>query len=601
MINQRVTRVSPEQGRAFLAEKSKRNSRRILVFSLFCAYALLAVLGTSDYDILLERPIEIPGLRITLPLISFYMVTPLAILVLHFGILWMHERYRQELQNIPRETIKAIPFSILDASHLGAGRLLKFGVHVLVYLFPPVVLAAFFFRFADYQSLRYTFFHLAFLIICLIIDLVFICKYRWPGKKRDLKIFATQPHFFLFLISIAYFFSFYFFLKSPSEFLEYSSRFLTDNQIKILRAGLPRLEVTHCNLNKGFDLNEAKAYRELDDDKEKRPYLFYTTMVDLRNRKLIMADLSYSKMVNFDFTRADLRKADLNNSQLQYSSFYLAELQGASLEGANFQKVNLKSVELQRANLNNTNLQGALLTGTQLQGAILTYANLQGAILTHTNLQGADLKDTNLQGAILTYANLQRVYLTDTNLQGAILTGAYLEEAYLWWANLQGAILTSAHLQGAILAYANLQGAILTGTQLQGANLKCANFQGACAEDQCTSFVELIERPTQLSHLGNEKLTQEDFERIVEIIKSVSTLYLKYPHYNLENEIKEWTSLVKQAVGKTSLEWLEMQKGKYVTGVLTWKEACKIQRQVDAPNVRTLMGLDKVNWKEKCK
>lgn len=102
----------------FLAQKSKQNTRRILFFSLFCTYALLAVLGTTDYDILFKNPITIPGLRITLPLLTFYLVIPLAIVLLHFSILWMHERYFQELKKMPREEIEKISFSIFDLVHL---------------------------------------------------------------------------------------------------------------------------------------------------------------------------------------------------------------------------------------------------------------------------------------------------------------------------------------------------------------------------------------------------------------------------------------------------------------------------------------------------
>ena len=390
--NRHFASISLEQKRAFLAEKSKHNTRRILFFSLFCAYALLAVLGTSDYDILLKRPIGIPGLRITLPLLTFYTVTPLTILILHFGVVWMHERYRQDLQNIPRKTLEEIPFSILDVLHFDANFFLKLGVNFLVYFFPLLVLLSFFYWFAKYQNLGFTFFHLMCLIICLILDLGFICKFRWPNMKWRFKIMAILPYSFILLFSILFFASFCLFLNSPSDFFEYLDRFLTPDQKKILRAKLPHLEVTYCNLNKNFDLNEVKAYRELDNEKQKRPYLYYITKVDLRGRKLILADLSYSKMVNFDFSGADLRWAKLKKTQLQYSFLENANLQGANLEGADLRETNLKDAK---------HLGEAILKNANLQGADLKNANLQGANLIGANLEGADLENANLQGANL--------------------------------------------------------------------------------------------------------------------------------------------------------------------------------------------------------
>ena len=730
----RLGTISQEQRRDFLAEKSKHNSRRILFFSLFCTYALLAVLGTSDYDFLLENPIEIPGLRITLPLRTFYIVTPLAILILHFGVLWMYERYRQELENIPHETIEEIPFSILDTLHLDAHRLLRFGIQVLVYLFPPLVLFCFLIWFIKYQHFLLTSLHL----FCLIIDLVFICKYRCASMKYGLKTVTLS---IFFLILILFFVLFYFFLKSPSSILRYSSHFFKFN-----------LEVTHYNLNKDFDLNKAKAYRELDAEKKKRPCLFYITMVNLQNRKLIQADLSYSKMVNFDFSNADLSRAILTKSQLQYSSFKSANLQGANMKGsnlqeavlkganlqganlteanlqvvdmsnaklqgaymkgtnlqdavlnganlqganlskadlqradmsnvdlqrtdmngtnlqqallknANLQRANLTRVELQKADLSNAKLQGAVLeyaklqkadlSNAKLQGAVLEYAKLQkadlsnaklqGVNLTEANLQGADMSNANLQGAILEYANLQGAILEYANLQGAILTNANLQGAHLKNADLQGAKLEYADLQGANLAYAelqgvnlwngnmqgaylkfaklyganlwganlqgadlsnaNLQGADIGYTKLQGAILKGTRLQGAYTRDNFNSFVDLIGKSTELSHLWGQ-FTPRDYQKIVNIIKYISTPCRECLNYNLKNEkIKtKWIDLVKRAVGKTSLEWLKMQKGEYITGVLTWEEACKIQKEVSSPEARKFMGLDRINWEERCK
>ncbi len=251
-----------------------------------------------------------------------------------------------------------------------------------------------------------------------------------------------------------------------------------------------------------------------------------------------MADLSHSKMVNFSLTGADLRGAKLEKSQFQYSLFNLANLRGADLKGANLQMANLESA--------------------QLQGADLTEANLQGADLRNAILQGTDLRRINLQ-----IANLN---------------------------------------------FAQLQGANLGGAQLQGANLKAANLKAAYTGKKFKSFVELIGKTTRLSNLGPEKLTQDDFKRI--IIKYVSSIFQEscfslITAFDLEerkiNMGMKWTNFIKQAVGKTSLEWLEMQKGKYITGVLTWEEACKIQGEVTSPEVRRSMGLDKVNWKEKCK
>jgi len=141
---------------------------------------------------------------------------------------------------------------------------------------------------------------------------------------------------------------------------------------------------------------------------------------------------------------------------------------------------------------------------------------------------------------------------------------------------------------------ANLQGAYFRHANLQGVVLENAYLQGAYAGENFKDFVELTGRLTQLSLLGNKKFTPEKSQKVIKIIKY-------YNNQISKEEKTEWINLVNQAVGKTSLEWLEMQKGKYITGVLTWEEACKIQKDVTSPVARKFMGLDEVNWEEKCK
>ena len=701
----------------------------------------------------------------------------------------------------------------------------------MIYLFPLIVLTIFFCRFADYQNWLCTGLHLTYITL----NLLSIWYIRKHFKSIDINN-KLEIVIYCFWGGLAVLFRiFVVVLFIPLVFSSIKNYF-------------PHLEVTYRNLNENFNLNDAKAYRELEDQKEKqKPYLFYATKVNLRGRRLIFADLSHTKMVNFDFREADFRHADLTGCKLQFSYFQKTNLQGANLsdanlreavfseanlqgailseanlqkadlseanlqgadlswaklqevdlseanlQGADLSKANLQSADLSEANLKGAkllwaNLQEADLSKANVQGAKLLWAKLQGADLSEAKLQEADLSEANLQGADLSWAKLQEVDLSEANLQGADLLGINLQEANLsgadlsnanlqeadlskadvqgakllwaklqgadlseanlqgatlsgagllstitrstkqmtlvgshcerseaisalsvqlvprsprgltasrgdifyqekstpniyelvlgiepsnfpkvelsrtmaigvkggnlkgadlpraivqgalhsmaefslganfYGANLQGADLSGANLQGADLSGANLQGADLSGAKLQGTDLSGANLQGADLsganlqgadlsgaelqgailskanlqgtyageEWQRPRFISRIGKPTELQGLGEEKFSSYLFN----IIKNILVSYGLRDRDSLE----KWISFIKKAIGKTSSEWLEMQKGKYISGVLTWEEACKIQKEVTAPEARKRMGLDEINWEEKCR
>ena len=119
------------------------------------------------------------------------------------------------------------------------------------------------------------------------------------------------------------------------------------------------------------------------------------------------------------------------------------------------------------------------LRGRDLRYATLDRSKLKRADFYGARLAGARLSQADLNAANFWTAQLQGAYLGRAQLQGADLTEARLQGANLFAAQLQGAKLFGAQLQGAYLFLAQLQGAELSKAQLQGAILTWANLQGA--------------------------------------------------------------------------------------------------------------------------
>src|SRR5262249_13961311 len=128
------------------------------------------------------------------------------------------------------------------------------------------------------------------------------------------------------------------------------------------------------------------------DDVSGRPRSVFANRLVLTDQSFVVDPEKLDKItVSHAFRGRDLRLAVLYGAELRKGDFTGAQLQGARLDRAG----------LQGAALAGAQLQGARLVRTQLQGARLVWAQLQGARLTGAQLQDASLAGAQLQGALL--------------------------------------------------------------------------------------------------------------------------------------------------------------------------------------------------------
>ena len=139
---------------------SMRHARnRLLFFTIFAVYNFLAILATTDKMLYLESSISMPLINIELPLVAFYVVMPLFFLVIYFHLLYTFRSYRYFLlktKNNQPKTLEVFPIGLYEGALLNQDafhRGVRLAMRILLYIFPISVLTAFWFRFADYQSL----------------------------------------------------------------------------------------------------------------------------------------------------------------------------------------------------------------------------------------------------------------------------------------------------------------------------------------------------------------------------------------------------------------------------------------------------------------
>lgn len=165
--------------------------------------------------------------------------------------------------------------------------------------------------------------------------------------------------------------------------------------------------------------------------------------------------------------------SEVNSGIIQWSSLNEFSLADRSLRFADFRDTKLQGMDLE-----NADLQGANLERVNFQNANLSKAKMHGASLTGAKLQDANISGAELWNANFQYAELQRASLNKARLWSAYFEDAKLQRANLTKAELQGANMKSAHMDGASLREAKLAGTNLKGAWLRGASLARAKLLG---------------------------------------------------------------------------------------------------------------------------
>ena len=418
------------------------------LFVLF--YVGIAAGAVTHTDLLLQAPVKLPFLNIELPLLAFFFLAPLLLLLTHAYTLvhlvllaWRVAQFNA-LEGLSEAWRRRLPSNIF-VQFLGApeeDRYGPFGVLLGAILWVTIVVAPIaLYLLLEIQFLPYHSRWITWTIrIALLLDLGLLW-WLWRdilasrASRRRVRVWKTvakmtagpllTPLVVLFAWGVA---------TIPGEWQE-----------------------DHLPTKSAFAWARERLFDGyVDHITRHRTSLFSNTLVLPAFNIYEALKIDDPKKVEWKQTLIDLRGRDLN---------------GAVFNGAILNKADFSGAQLQDASLFQAQLPGADLFQAQLQGARLSGAELQGARLDDAQLQGAWLDQAELQGALLDRAQLQGAWLPNAPLQGALLNEAQLQGASLYSARLQGASLVQAQLQGASLDFAQLQGAPLVQAELQGASL----------------------------------------------------------------------------------------------------------------------------------
>lgn len=426
------------------------------LFSLF--YLTIATGGVTHRDLLLANPVKLPFLNVDLPLLGFFFIGPLILVLIHVYIL-LHfvllankiGIFHAELHvQIPEDSVRTqlraqLPSNIFiqflagphDVREGIIGIMLKIIAHISLVYGPIVLLLFFQLRFLPYHSEFIT--NWQRLLIALDIVLVWLL---WPRILEAGLRLSVRSRLSVLLLGGFCFASVVLSLLIAT----FPGEWLDDH--------IPAIEV------KGTSLYKLLVAGDVDLAERKPKSLW--------SNRLVVPGVDVLDHEKFD-------SEDKIAALPMTVSLRARHLEGAVLIGANLRKVDFTAAVLRGADLSAADVREANF-GCDRFGQDASCSDLRGANLSSGNFNGATFEKAYLQGAIIDYASFEGALLKSAKMVGVSAVQTQFPVAVLDGADFRGALLDLAAFPAASLLGADFRGAAFYGTQLQGADLDLANF-----------------------------------------------------------------------------------------------------------------------------
>jgi uncharacterized protein YjbI with pentapeptide repeats len=470
-----------------------------LIFLGIMSYLMIAVAGVTHKSLLLETPVALPILQVSIDQSLFFQFAPVLLVLFHLGVV-------SQLVLLARKTIefdtavrtlepslrRSHPlrlelhnfFFVQAIAGPHRSRIMSVFLHAMSWLtivvLPVVLLLYIQIKFLPYHDPEVTWTHRVALfadMAMLVLIGIFLTRIEPSFPQAFVRSGAQYPLRFvvtaLVFILVAFFSLFV--ATIPGEQLDRIGERIAGAAVRGASEARPSRQAG------GFAM--PVIVRRSDG-----------ALFGLFHRNLIVTDTDLARApasgegeASLNLRGRDLRYARLERSDLRRADLTGADLSGASLAGADLREARLGCADLNelllsedRAAARCASLRGASLGRARLGGARMAGADLTEARLEEANLEGVELAYAVLIGANLSGAHLERADLTGgVQMQGANLLVAVMQGADLTGAQAQFADFSSAGMQGAVLAHAELQGAVLRDADLEGADLARAQLQGA--------------------------------------------------------------------------------------------------------------------------
>ncbi|MFD2645030.1 pentapeptide repeat-containing protein [Pseudomonas japonica] len=458
-------------------------------------YMLIAVSGVTHADLLTSKTLTLPVLNVNLPLLGFFWLAPLLLVISHAYVLLHFSIMRSKLQAFTTELLsktwdieaqefarRQLPNSIFIQLLAGPREIRKGTQRVLLLIIsfvslamgPVFVLFLFLLQFLPYHHEGLTWWHR----LLIMLDLVLLIK-LWPlaamsegGTSKRSRFISIAVAVLLGVMTVTV-------TLFPGEWLDehsYQLRFIptawpnphgvADDSASPAVKEKPRDKLCETEFNAAPCPSVLSKVMRVSED-------FIASMKWISLRTLLLegdVDLRTGKPLSLFSNRLVLPSHN-NPGAVLFEERSTGELDAT-------------------LSLRARNLQGAVFINANFRGADFTAANLRGAVLIGADLRGAKMgcASSQLNGAGSNFVGTYVVKGTDcTQLQNADLSAAFLQKT-----SIGKAVFSKTKFAGANLREASLSGANMPGTDFSYADLSGANLMNAVVDMSNMSHAKLI-------------------------------------------------------------------------------------------------------------
>lgn len=349
-----------------LASALNRSAERVQTlwfsFLIFMVYLAIATATTTHRMLFLESPLNLPVLNIPLPLLGFYILTPIIFVVLHFYMLLnlvllartaksfedalvcafpkdgeARENFRMRIENTL--FVQLLVGARLEREGINA-KLLSLMALITLAVAPVALLLMIEIKFLPYHSEWITWLHRSLLAIDLILVWTLWPGYRsgWGVRLRPESSWRLVPAGILGAVALAY-------AVVVATF--------PDERMYLATNGLGSEFVSNTlDLHGEALIDFARLENVIKKNKSETGKSRWEPAISVRkNRDLTEANMRDTDIRQVEFSDAILNRARLDNAWARDAHFDKAQLQGASLIDAQLQGASLNQAQLRGASL----------------------------------------------------------------------------------------------------------------------------------------------------------------------------------------------------------------------------------------------------------
>ncbi|WP_197424501.1 pentapeptide repeat-containing protein [Bradyrhizobium yuanmingense] len=508
-----------------LNEASSKINALWISFCLLLAYYAISIGSVTHRQLFFNSPIQLPALSVNLPLVGFFIVSPILLLLFHVYVLAQYAalfrkallfnkaivtcvRIASDRRLFWRRTdssMQLFAFTSLKGECEHGDRTIiavsRTAMLVTIVIAPSLLLVLTHLVFLPYQSEWVSWVHRG----TIVLDLLLVMS-LWPAQCVELSS-ANEPDGYwlprwpfalvaflvsMFSIGVA---------VSPAEAIY----FATKN--KLTEDIFERSQRTHSDVAWHVFSNRLLLQNEVLIDKSKLSQTENTVSVNGRN-------FLYIQLRGADLRRADFRGSDLSHADFSYARLSDANFSCIGGASADFESVLRATVQSQSPKAGCTRLQFADFAYAQMQGATFAGSIADGATFRIGNLTGARFAAATLNFADFTFAQLTAAFFEKVEAKGATFSGAELHGARLGYSDFRGSELS-----------ANFNGAILYALDAQVADFRKANFSLATvgvSEMANTVFGNTFMNKTSVKALRFAPLKDDDVKTIDAVLQKAA-------------------------------------------------------------------------------